>query len=57
MLEIYEFLIYILFVRLIELCSLLLSMTTTADLNDKWATYAGPGGWNGKNEIFVNVIT
>lgn len=27
------------------------SMTTIADLNDKWAAYAGPGGWNGK--IFV----
>lgn len=23
-------------------------MTTIADLNDKWAAYAGPGGWNGK---------
>ena len=23
------------------------SMTTIADLNDKWASYAGPGGWNG----------
>lgn len=22
-------------------------MTTIADLNDKWAAYAGPGGWNG----------
>lgn len=32
--------------------SLLLSMTTIADLNDKWAAYAGPGGWNGKNLIF-----
>jgi hypothetical protein len=32
-------------------------MTTIADLNDKWASYAGPGGWNGKNEIFVNMIT
>ena len=32
---------------------LLLSMTTIADLNDKWAAYAGPGGWNGKNFIFV----
>lgn len=24
-------------------------MTTLADLNDKWAAYAGPGGWNGEN--------
>ncbi|KAL0356456.1 UNVERIFIED_CONTAM: Alpha-galactosidase [Sesamum radiatum] len=24
------------------------SMTSRADLNDKWASYAGPGGWNGK---------
>jgi len=23
------------------------SMTTIADLNDRWAAYAGPGGWNG----------
>jgi alpha-galactosidase len=28
-------------------------MTTIADLNDKWAAYAGPGGWNGKNLNFV----
>lgn len=27
------------------------SMTTIADLNDKWAAYAGPGGWNGKNVL------
>lgn len=25
-------------------------MTTIADLNDKWASYAGPGGWNGKGD-------
>jgi len=24
-------------------------MISRADLNDKWASYAGPGGWNGKN--------
>lgn len=24
-----------------------ISMTTIADQNDKWASYAGPGGWNG----------
>ena len=30
------------------------SMTTIADLNDKWAAYAGPGGWNGK--IFVAAL-
>lgn len=24
------------------------SMTTIADQNDKWASYAKPGGWNGK---------
>ena len=23
------------------------SMTAIADTNDKWASYAGPGGWNG----------
>lgn len=22
-------------------------MTSRADENDKWASYAGPGGWNG----------
>lgn len=26
---------------------LISSMTTIADINDKWASYAGPGGWNG----------
>ncbi len=25
-------------------------MTTLADLNNKWASYAGPGGWNGKDD-------
>jgi hypothetical protein len=25
----------------------LISVTSIADQNDKWATYAGPGGWNG----------
>lgn len=29
------------------------SMTTIADLNDKWAAYAGPGGWNGRNMILL----
>jgi hypothetical protein len=24
-------------------------MTSRADQNDKWAHYAGPGGWNGKS--------
>lgn len=24
------------------------SMTDIADKNNKWASYAGPGGWNGK---------
>ena len=23
------------------------SMISRADQNDKWASYAGPGGWNG----------
>lgn len=32
------------------------SMTTIADLNDKWAAYAGPGGWNGKDIILVIYI-
>lgn len=28
------------------------SMTSIADLNDKWAAYAGPGGWNGRHFSF-----
>lgn len=28
-------------------------MTTIADLNDKWAAYAGPGGWNGNLTIYI----
>jgi len=24
-------------------------MTSRADQNDRWASYAGPGGWNGKS--------
>lgn len=28
------------------------SMTGIADINDKWAAYAGPGGWNGINFVF-----
>jgi len=31
-------------------------MTTIADLNDKWAAYAGPGGWNGKHLVFLEII-
>lgn len=26
------------------------SMTSRADENDKWASYAGPGGWNGNQK-------
>ncbi|KAL5991272.1 hypothetical protein ACLOJK_012179 [Asimina triloba] len=29
------------------------SMTTLADLNDKWAAYAGPGGWNDPDMLEV----
>ncbi|CAA2978798.1 alpha-galactosidase 3-like [Olea europaea var. sylvestris] len=29
------------------------SMTTIADLNDKWADYAGPGGWNDPDMLEV----
>lgn len=25
--------------------------TTIADLNNKWAVYAEPGGWNGKQSF------
>ena len=35
----------------------LFSMTTIADLNDKWAAYAGPGGWNGNHVIFTKRFT
>ncbi|PWA59596.1 alpha-galactosidase 3 [Artemisia annua] len=34
------------------------SMTSIADLNDKWAAYAGPGGWNGRNKssrVFIRI--
>ncbi|KAK3415104.1 hypothetical protein EUGRSUZ_H00669 [Eucalyptus grandis] len=29
------------------------SMTSRADLNDKWASYAGPGGWNDPDMLEV----
>jgi hypothetical protein len=29
-------------------------MTTIADLNNKWAAYAGPGGWNGKQSFKIS---
>ncbi|KAI4347394.1 hypothetical protein L6164_008210 [Bauhinia variegata] len=29
------------------------SMTSIADLNDKWASYAGPGGWNDPDMLEV----
>ncbi|KAL8530660.1 hypothetical protein ACS0TY_007626 [Phlomoides rotata] len=35
------------------------SMTTIADINDKWAAYAGPDGWNGRTIIapdFINDV-
>ena len=28
-------------------------MTT---INDKWATYAGPGGWNGTHFVFLEIL-
>lgn len=31
-------------------------MTTIADINNKWAAYAGPGGWNGDNILTPNFI-
>lgn len=31
-------------------------MTSRADLNDKWAAYAGPGGWNGKIVLYFILI-
>ncbi|CAL9055206.1 unnamed protein product [Musa banksii] len=30
-----------------------ISMTTIADLNNKWASYAGPGGWNDPDMLEV----
>lgn len=42
------------------MCSLLFfySMTSLADQNDQWASYAGPGGWNGivLLLIFFNIL-
>ena len=29
-----------------------ISMTTIADQNDRWASYARPGSWNGKYSLF-----
>lgn len=32
-------------------------MTSRADQNDKWAEYAGPGGWNGKlNPLVIFLV-
>ena len=31
-------------------------MTSRADMNDKWASYAGPGGWNGIYLTFCLII-
>ena len=32
-------------------------MISLADQNDKWASYAGPGGWNGtKLNLFIYLI-
>lgn len=46
---------------LIEKCCQLSfdSMTSRADLNDVWASYAGPGGWNGcaDNPLQFKVLT
>ncbi|KAF8014759.1 hypothetical protein BT93_H0532 [Corymbia citriodora subsp. variegata] len=33
--------------------SLCISMTSRADQNDKWASYAGPGGWNDPDMLEV----
>ena len=30
-------------------------MISCADQNDKWASYAGPGGWNG-TKIFIFIL-
>ena len=32
------------------------SMTAIADINDKWAAYAGPGGWNGRVDIHIHML-
>lgn len=32
------------------------SMTSLADQNDQWASYAGPGGWNGKFTLYLLVL-
>ncbi|XP_039159596.1 alpha-galactosidase-like [Eucalyptus grandis] len=31
-------------------------MTSQADLNDKWASYAGPGGWNDPDMLEVEMV-
>lgn len=40
------------FVLLLLICS----MTAIADLNDKWAAYSGPGGWNGMDLLIEHNI-
>jgi len=30
-------------------------MTSRADQNDDWASYAGPGGWNGEACCFLTI--
>lgn len=32
-------------------------MTSRADQNDGWASYAGPGGWNGKETYMFSFGT
>ena len=34
-------------VRVLKFYDKLGSMTNNADQSNKWASYAGPGGWNG----------
>jgi len=31
-------------------------MTSIIDANDKWASYAGPGGWNGNLLILLEML-
>ncbi|KAF6158198.1 hypothetical protein GIB67_014992 [Kingdonia uniflora] len=40
----------------LKACFSMASMTTIADLNDNWAAYARPGGWNGLSGMQVRFI-
>lgn len=49
------YVLYVTFVLYWWWCYLFLSMTSLADQNDRWASYAGPGGWNGNESLLFCV--